>query len=79
MTDAFKAAEAEKVFHVEEGKYGTQAVPDYLKVEGGVVLDTGARNEHHLKVARDGHVGNHHHSFPKSKSIVKTFPADRVV
>lgn len=48
----------EQISHLEEGVHGTQAVPSFVKVEGGVLLDAGAKNEHHLKVAKDGHVRN---------------------
>lgn len=48
----------EQVSHVEEGirQPQAQAVPDVARVEGGVLADAGAKNEHHLQVAKDGHV-----------------------
>lgn len=46
----------ERIGHLEEGVHDTSAVPDVVKVEGGLLLDAGNKNEHHLKVAKDGRV-----------------------
>lgn len=56
MVDTSKTTE--QVSHVEEGirQPQAQAVPDVARVEGGVLADAGAKNEHHLQVAKDGHV-----------------------
>ncbi|EXJ96298.1 hypothetical protein A1O1_01424 [Capronia coronata CBS 617.96] len=53
MAEIHKAPD--HIDHVEESAYAAKAVPDVVKVEGGVLLDAGTKNEYHLKVAKDGH------------------------
>lgn len=45
----------EHTMHVEE-QHISLAVPEGVKVEGGLLLDAGDKNELHLKVAKDGRV-----------------------
>jgi hypothetical protein len=52
------AKSLEHIDHVEEGTHEVQAVPDIVKVEGGYLVDAGGKTEHHLQVAKDGHVSN---------------------
>ena len=54
MADVSKTME--QIDHDEVGVHGTLAVPAFVKVDGGLLLDAGTKNEHHLKVAKDGHV-----------------------
>ena len=56
MADESKMSE--QIRYVEDEPHFVQAVPDFVKVEGGVLLDAGAKNEHQLKVAKDGHVSD---------------------
>lgn len=56
MTDLSKTMV--QSLHVEENAQRISAVPDFVKVNGGLLLDAGNKSEHHLKVAKDGHVRN---------------------
>jgi hypothetical protein len=53
MAEGSKAMERVEHF---EGVHDTSAVPDAVKVQGGLLIDAGNKNEHHLKVAKDGRV-----------------------
>ncbi len=46
----------EHTMHVEEHPHISMAVPEGVKVDGGLLLDAGDKNELHLKVAKDGRV-----------------------
>ncbi|KAK5347905.1 hypothetical protein LTR34_006211 [Exophiala xenobiotica] len=44
-----------EALHVEEGLHIHPALPPGVKVDGGILLDAGLKNEHQLAVAKDGH------------------------
>jgi hypothetical protein len=54
----------EQISHLEEGIHPTQALPAFVKVDGGLLLDAGIKNEHHLKLAKDGRVSSKTHQSP---------------
>jgi hypothetical protein len=45
-----------EALHVEEGLHVHSALPPGVKVDGGILLDAGLKNEHQLILAKDGHV-----------------------
>lgn len=72
MVDTQKAPE--HTMHLEEGvdMHVSAALPPGVKVDGGVLLDAGGKNELHLKLAKDGHV----RITPKEASLV-SLPSSR--
>ena len=55
---ADEAKMSEQIDHHEVHPGVTGGVPDFIRVDGGVLVDAGTKNEHHLKLAQDGHVSN---------------------